>query len=271
MSRAQRTLALAAGLALCAARAAHAGPYTEGGYAPNLMVAWATSVAEWERGPLDIAHPNDGDASFGEPGFALGPAASNDEFDVFSLGDGGHITLSFAGRIGNGPGDDFAVFENGFFAPGGFFGEFAFVEVSSNGVDFARFPSTCLQATPVAGGGVIDPTDYHNLGGKHPLNQGTGFDLADLAQHPLVTGGQLDLARVAYVRLVDVIGDSSTLDSGNRPVYDPYPTAFASGGFDADAVGVLHLPEPDRVALLAAGTLAVIGLSRRRGPCARRR
>jgi hypothetical protein len=160
------------------------------------------------------------------------------------------------------------VYENGFFAPGGLYGELAFVEVSSNGVDFARFPAACLRATPVAGGGVIDPTDYHNLAGKHPLNQGTGFDLAELAAHPLVAAGKLDLARVAYVRLVDVIGNGSTLDAANRPVYDPYPTPFESGGFDADAVGVLHLPEPDRAAGLFAGSLALRVLLRRRRPCA---
>jgi hypothetical protein len=83
-----------------------------------------------------------------------------------------------------------------------------------------------------------------------------------------VVGGQLDLDQIAYVRLVDVIGNGSTLDASGAPVYDPYPTPFASGGHDADAVGVLHLPEPDRALLLAAGFLAVGALALRRRSCA---
>jgi len=261
--------ALAAGLALCAGAGARAGPYTEGGYAPSLMQAWATGVADFARGPIDVADPSLGYASFGAPENALG-APPDDFAHVYSHGDGGTLTLSFAARIGDGPGDDFAVYENGFYAPGGLFAEFAFVEVSSNGADFARFPATCLRTTPVGSQEALDPTDYHNLAGKHVRLSGTGFDLAELAQHPLVAQGKLDLARVSHVRLVDVIGDGSTTDSGGRRIYDPYPTRYPSGGFDAQAVGVLHLPEPDPGAGLAAGALAILLLPRRR-PCARRR
>ncbi len=264
---AARAAALAFGLALCGAAAARAGPYSEPGHAPNLVDSWASAVPSFTRGPIDIANPSGGDASFGAPEYVLGEVTS-DVYDVFSLGDGGQITLSFATAIPDQPGDDFAVFENGFYAPGGLFGELAFVEVSSNGIDFARFPATSLRATPVAGGGVIDPTDYHNLAGKHPIDRGTGFDLAELAQHPLIGEGKLDLTRVAWVRLVDVIGNGSTSDAAGRPVYDPYPTAYASGGFDANAVGV---PEPARAPTLAVGVLWVGALSRRRHACARSR
>jgi hypothetical protein len=187
--------------------------------------------------------------------------------DVYSHGDGGDPLLL---RDRHGPGDDFAVYENGFFAPGGLFAEFAFVEVSSNGTDFARFPATCLRVTPVDSQEALDPTDYHNLAGKHPRLSGTGFDLAELAQHPLVAQGKLDLAHIAYVRLVDVIGNGSTFDAAGRQIWDPYPTRYASGGFDAQAVGVLHLPEPDALAGLAVGGLALRALRRRRS-CARRR
>jgi hypothetical protein len=262
-----RAVPLAVGLALCAAGARAAGPYTEAGHAPGVVAEWATSVVAFDRGPIDIANPGGGDASFGAPEYVLGPA-DDDEFDVFSLGDGGSITLRFAAGIANQAGDDFAVFENGFFAPGGLFAELAFVEVSSNGVDFARFPATSLRATPVAGGGTVDPSEYHNLAGKHPRNRGTGFDLADLAAHPLIGQGKLDLGEIAYVRLVDVVGNGSTLDAQGGPVYDPYSTPFPSGGFDADAVGA---PEPNAVAALAAGALAVIGLAQRRHSCARSR
>ncbi|HKA15708.1 MAG TPA: PEP-CTERM sorting domain-containing protein [Myxococcota bacterium] len=267
-ARARWAAALTAGVALCAAAGARAGPYAEGGYAPSLMQAWATGVAAFHRGPIDIADPGLGDASYGAPENALG-APPDDVTHVYSHGDGGTLTLSIASRIGDGPGDDFAVFENGFYAPGGFFGEFAFVEVSSNGTDFARFPSACLRTTPVPDGGVVDPTDYHNLAGKHPRLSGTGFDLAELAQDPLVAQGKLDLARVSHVRLVDVIGNGSTTDASGRPVYDPYPTRYPSSGFDAQAVGVLHVPEPDFAASFAAGAVAIVFLRRR--PCARRR
>lgn len=266
MRAAQTAVALVAGLALSGADVARAGPYTEAGYAPGVVEAWATS-ASVTRGPIDIANPSGPAASFGAPEYVLGPATT-DVFDVCSLGDGGQITLFFAAGIPDEPGDDFAVFENGFFAPGGLFGELAFVEVSSDGAHFARFPAASLRATPVAGGGVIDPTDYHNLAGKHPIDRGTGFDLAELATHPLVIAGQLDLDAVAYVRLVDVIGNGSTTDAAGRPIYDPYPTAFESGGFDANAVGV---PEPGGTLLLAAGGLCVRALARLRRPCARPR
>jgi hypothetical protein len=256
---------LAAGIALAAAGSAHAGPYADPGHPPSLVEAWGTEVDGYTRGPLDVANPGLGNASHGAPEWALG-APTGDLFDVFSLGDGGQLTLFFADPIRDHAGDDFAVFENGFFAPGGFFGELAFVEVSSNGTDFARFPSVCLRDDPVAGGEPIDPTDYHNLAGKHLLGSGTGFDLADLAAHPLVVAGVVALDEIAYVRLVDVIGDGSTLDGAGNPVYDPYPTPFASGGFDADAVGVL--PEPERALSLAAGALALAGLTLRRRPCA---
>jgi hypothetical protein len=258
--------ALVACLVLGGIRGADAaGPYTESGYAPGVVQSWATSVVAFDRGPIDIANPGGGDASFGAPEYVLGPA-TNDVYDVFSLGDGGWITVSVAGGIANQPGDDFAVFENGFYAPGGLYGELAFVEVSSNGADFARFPATSLRASPVSGGSTIDPTDYHNLAGKHPLNRGTGFDLADLAGDPLIGQGKLDLAHIAYVRLVDVVGNGSTVDAAGRPVYDPYSTPYASGGFDADAVGV---PEPDPTAARAAGALAVCALALRRRSCAR--
>lgn len=252
-----RRSALAACLALLgAAASARAGPYTEAGHHPGVVTSWATQVTAFDRGPMDVANPGGGDASFGAPENALGPV-DGDNFDVFSLGDGGFVTFFFAGGIVDAPGDDFAVFENGFFAPGGLYAELAFVEVSSNGVDFARFPATSLRATPVAGGGTVDPTDYHNLAGKHPLGRGTGFDLAVLG-----------LSSVRYVRLVDVIGNGSTLDVLGRPVYDPYSTPFASGGFDADAVGA---PEPDALAGLAVGALATYALARRRRSCARSR
>ncbi len=248
---------------------ASAGPFTEGGYAPSFMVAWATALEDVVRGPMDINNPGMGNASFGTPELALGPATEDpdDPSDVVSLGDGGSLTLYFGTGIGDGPGDDFAVYENGFFVPssGGLFAELAFVEVSSDGVSFARFPATSLNEEPVGSFDVIDPSDYHQLGGKHEITLGTGFDLGELASDPLVSSGTLQLRDVRYVRLVDVVGNGSRVDRFANPIYDPYATPFASGGFDADAVGVLHVaPEAGAVGMLAAGIGFLAVLSRRR-------
>ena len=211
-----------AGLVLLvgAAVSASAGPFDDAGYDPALMSAWATSVDEIVRGPLDIAQPLLGTASFGVGANALGPATA-DNMDVVSLGDGGHATLYFETGIGDGPGDDFAVYENGFFFAGGLFAEFAFVEVSTDGMIFARLPAETVHTATVPSGGGVDPTDYGNFAGDQPLGVGTGFDLADLAGDPAVTSGDVDLNDIQYVRVVDVIGDGSILDSTGQPVYDP--------------------------------------------------
>ena len=252
------SLLIGAALALCVSGVARA----QGGYAPELMQAWATDVDAFQRGPMDIAEPQLGPATHGIPEYALGPA-SGQTADVFSLGDGGSITLFFATGVGDGPGDDFAVYENGFYSIEGLFAEFAFVEVSSNGVDFARFDALSFRAEPVGSFEPVDPNDYENFAGDQPLDSGTGFDLAELVGHPLVASGLLDLNDVAYVRLIDVIGNGTTLDADAQQVWDPYPTAFAAGGFDAEAVGVLHVaPEPGASVLLAAGASCLALLAR---------
>ena len=116
------------------------------------------------------------------------------------------------------------------------------MEVSTDGVHFARFPSISLISGPVASYDTIDPTDVFYLAGKHPgANQqpceGTGFDLASLSSHPAVLSGDVNLAEINYVKVIDVIGNGSTQDSLGNPVYDPYPTDFENGGCDLQAVG----------------------------------
>jgi hypothetical protein len=218
--------------------------------------AWASSVVELTRGPLNIAHPSLGLASFGTGASALGPSGTNSSA-IVSLGDGGSITLAFAQPIKNGVGFDLAVFENGFADE---FLELAFVEVSSNGVDFFRFPAVSLTptTTQVGGFGSLDPTNLFNLAGKYRVGYGTPFDLNELAGiSPL-----LNVDQVGYVRIVDVVGTIdpafARTDSLGNVVNDPYATAFASGGFDLDGVASLHaVPEVNAATLL---TLAAIGL-----------
>lgn len=261
-------------LFLIPACAAIGGPYDgEAGSPGSLAIpadspailGWASGVASLIRGPADISNTAFGFASFGEPALALGPATS-DPLHVVSLGDGGSITLTFGMPIANGVGPDFAVFENSF---NDAFLELAFVEVSSDGLNFIRFPSVSLTPTDVQIGtfGTVDPTDIHNLAGKHAGGYGTPFDLADLVG----LNPDLDLMAITHVRLVDVIGSVNptlaSTDSGGRLINDPWPTPFATGGFDLDAVAVLNtVPEPSTAAL-ALGCFALLGAmhARRRG------
>jgi hypothetical protein len=157
---------------------------------------------------------------------------------VVSLGDRGEAILTFEFPIVNGPGWDFAVFENSL---NNTFLEFAFVEVSSNGSDFFRFPAVSLTQTDVQTGsfGETDPTKIHNLAGKYRSMFGMPFNLEDIADDPL-----LDKNNITHVKIIDVGGSidppfASYDDLGNM-INDPFPTPFESCGFDLDAVGVIH-------------------------------
>ena len=105
-------------------------------------------------------------------------AATGEVTDVVSLGEGGTITLSFERPLADGPGPDFAVFENGF--SDGFL-ELAFVEVSSDGEHFVRFPSAYLGLEPIGPFNEHDPELIDGLAGKYRRGYGTPFDLSVLA------------------------------------------------------------------------------------------
>jgi hypothetical protein len=231
------------------------------------FIEWANSVTILTRGPQNISNPSLGLASFGTPANALGPSDAATNFaGVVSLGDGGQITLGFAQPIRDGAGPDFAVFENGFASGGLAFLELGFVEVSSDGTNFFRFPATSdtQTTTQVASFGLLDATNLNNLAGKYVAGFGTPFDLAELAGvSPL-----LDVNDVRFVRIVDVVGSIDLLyathDSVGNIVNDPWPTPSASSGFDLDAVGVINaVPEPSG-AMIASGAL-LITLSQRVG------
>ncbi|QQR94474.1 MAG: hypothetical protein IPJ93_11675 [Bacteroidota bacterium] len=98
----------------------------------SIIVSWATQCSI-VRGWQDISNHSLGVCTIGDSTSALGMA---DGLDVVSLGDGGMATLTFANPIMNGSGWDFAVFENSFSET---FLELAFVEVSSDGVNFFVF------------------------------------------------------------------------------------------------------------------------------------
>jgi hypothetical protein len=198
------------------------------------LVGWATGYENYEPG----THL---DAAWQTPEQAVGKA-SGTSYNVVSLGRGGRVTLIFDPPIQNGEGWDFAVFENAF---NDYHLELAYVEVSSNGADFVRFDSVSLMPGPVSGYGSVDATLIDGLAGKYRQGFGTPFDLSDLAEKDAVQSGMVDISQISHVRIIDIVGDGSYLDSRGNPIYDPYPT-YGSAGFDLDAIGVSNgAPYPD--------------------------
>ena len=208
----------------------------------SAFVAWATGCVA-EPGPMNITNPSAGLAGQGWPASNV-IGAPQGTMGVTCLGDGGMATVTFASPICNRPGPDFAVFENGFEnaqAAGMYFLELGFVEVSSDGENFFRFPAISMvqTETQIGGMGCIDPQQIHNFASKYEAMYGTPFDLDEIPDNPL-----LNKNNITHVRVVDVIGNIDpaycTYDSQGHPVNDPWPTPFASCGMDLDAVGVIH-------------------------------
>ena len=204
----------------------------------SAFVDWATSC-NIERGFINISDTTilyfgSNKASYGSYLYATGPA---DDL-VVSFGDAGSAILGFDIPIINRTGPDFAVFENSF---NDSFLELAFVEVSSDGKRFVRFPAVSLttQNQQVNTFDTIDATKIHNFAGKYRHSYGTPFDLDDIKDSL-----GIDLNNITLIRIIDVIGciqvPFETRDSQGHIVNDPWPTPFDTGGFDLDAVGVIH-------------------------------
>lgn len=204
----------------------------------SAFIDWA-STCIIDRGFINIAdtaatYNGFNKATFGSYLFGSGPA---DEL-VVSLGDHGTALLGFSSPVVNRPGPDFAVFENSF---GDSFLELGFVEVSSDGQNFVRFPAVSL--TPanqqVSTFDTIDATKVHNFAGKYRHGFGTPFDLDDIRDSL-----GIDLNNIILVRVTDAVGavqgPYASTDSQGHKVNDPWPTPFDTGGFDLDAVGVVH-------------------------------
>lgn len=203
----------------------------------SAFIAWgkqATVNLGWQN----IADTTLGKVNVGLPEFATGKP----DGAIISLGDGGSCTITFDAPIFNGPGFDFAVFENGFrFNDTLYFLELASVSVSSDGFNFVGFEPTSLtpfdfQTDAFSG---TDARLINNLAGKYIAPFGTPFDLDELKHNPLV-----NVNGVTHIKITDVVGsilpEFATKDKFNNPINDPWPTAFPSSGFDLDAVGVIH-------------------------------
>ena len=200
----------------------------------SVFVGWAAGC-KVIRGLRDISNSATGFASVGDSSMATGKAISN---GVVSLGDGGYAICNFNKPVFNGPGFDFAIFENSIDDS---FLELAFVEVSSDGSNFFRFPSHSLTDTNAQTGsfGSTDPTKINNLAGKYRAGYGTPFDLSLLAGQ---TG--LNINAITHIKVIDVVGTINPAfarrDSYNNKVNDPWPTDYPSSGFDLDAIGVIN-------------------------------
>jgi hypothetical protein len=237
-----------------------------GALASQTPSRFATHVVQFTRGTgAGIFVPAN---ALGHP---RGAGLLQGSLHVLSLGEGGHVTLGFAVTITNGPGVDFIVSENPFLAGNltSSFAEAVFVEASTDGVQFARFPTRFVG--PGSSGGAFSflpvgslsgfagalPVLANDLtaGGVDPFDPctagGDPFDLEALRNDPLVVRGAVDLGAIHYVRLVDVVSGVSR-DSGGRLVHD------ATGGADIDAVAVIHhrgnlAPGGPRVAISLPG------------------
>ncbi len=258
---------------------------------PNNIVnpifeAWATGFINYQPTPDVLPEWQTPEKTLGPVTGAFDGIASLGELTEQQITDGvlpGQITLTFDRAIINGDGADFAVFENGFgFADtGNLFAELAYVEVSTDGINFVRFPSISLTEDTVPPRGQIDPTMVYNLAGKHVNNGvfltdnfdgfiqtswGTPFDLDVLSDFSLVQTGVVNLNQINFIRLVDIPGDGTFLDSENRPIYDPWQTPIpGSGGFDLEAIGVINTESvPETISIIGILVSGILGLSQRR-------
>lgn len=245
MNKLQLTILCLFILNLISAQSFHPVPGQVGSIAiskdSNCFIHWANG-GSLTRGFINISDTTvtlngSNKASYGVIEDAFGPA-NGDGTSIVSLGDSGQITLTFQSLITDGPGYDFAVFENGF---ANNYMEFAHVEVSSDGIHFFRFPSTSeIPLSPqLSNFSYSDCRMVNNLAGKYRSGYGTPFDISEIGEDP-----NLNKNAITHIRLIDAIGDvsgnHSTVDANGTIINDPFPTPFESCGFDLDAVGVIN-------------------------------
>jgi hypothetical protein len=176
-------------------------------------------------------------AGFGStsmPEIVLGPpdgaGTMRGSLDVVSLGIGGEIVVSFEpNAILDGPGADFIVFENSFFASGNATqpaadpGE---VSVSEDGETWVSFPCPEKASAPYGSCAGWRPVLSSIDTGISPVDpEAAGGDPFDLAA--------LGIKRARFVRIRD--RSSGTCEGPPRP---------DNLGFDLDAIAIVHAETP---------------------------
>jgi hypothetical protein len=203
----------------------------------SLIKFWCDSIV-LQRGPVQMNDTTLGYPTVGESSSAYGKALEN---GIVSLGDGGLATAYFKEGVFDEEGPDFAIFENGFEIPGTgtYHMELAFVEVSTDGKKFHRFPAQSLNDSinQIDNFTGLYPEKVRNLAGKYIAGYGVPFDLEELVD-------SLQNQTIHYIRIVDVIGSLNdsfvSKDVFGRKINDPFPTPYPSSGFDLDAIGIIH-------------------------------
>jgi len=229
---------------------------------PDAQVLDAGVIEPADGGPIATAPataadveeaPGAGPGPFGDPAAATnGVRGAGDEgggTDVFSIGYGEHLVLSWGGRrVRNGPGVDFAVFENAFhYGAGSTFMDPIVVEVSIDASTWVALPHDYVAAdehtyapltsawvgfagvTPVrlhAESNPVDPFDAAAAGGDH-------FDLDSLS--PEGEAGRIRRTGFVYLRL------SPAHDHDNPDTGEPFPRDGVSNGPDVDGVAARYV------------------------------
>lgn len=235
--------------------------FTPAGREPVLRIGGSTDADKpyAHRGSAAYADvvidaPSAGDGRFGDPGRAVngvrGAGELNGSLDVFSLAPEGPeaaLVLRWSGRrVRNGPGADFAVFENGFVSGERTFMDLLVVEVSRDGETWVAFPhdytardETAYEPDPARWSGFAGRIPVRLNEETHPVDPfgpGAGGDAFDLDALPAEgEAGAIRREGFVYVRLVaatarlnpdtglpfpgDPVGDGPDVDG----VYARYP------------------------------------------------
>jgi hypothetical protein len=314
-----KPLAIITAVALTATSAA-AGPfpdYNQGIQSNDVRITgWATGWLNYiQPDPASGGYSHDNAGQSDSISNAVLGAPSNFTMDgttehVLALGHGASITVTFGGPIPYGPGGNFAVFENSFLdnssalagrgggtnfvyfnsgtnlvpiARGNNFiwTKLAFVDVSSDDTNWARFPPTYFNTDLLFQASVPDSPQHwlsqdatmiSGLAGATVLQYGQSFSLLVLTNNPNVLSGAVQLNNIRYIRFTDVIGDGSNLDQYGNPIYEPYydgtqlPSLAAApdastDGFCLRGVATLVVPAPTVTSAQLMQNQFVIGVS----------
>ena len=168
----------------------------------SMIKGWAT-ICNVSRGWQNYLDTSLGKATVGSEFYGTLKADGS----VISLGDSGIAILQFDNPISDKEGPDFCVFENGFTlgnAQSDSHMELAFVEVSSDGIHYVRFPATSYIDTTIQLGNFdgSNASLVDGLAGKYISGYGTPFDLNIFA--PL---SSVNIGKITHVKLIDVIGN----------------------------------------------------------------